>query len=373
MESTQEARKTPLFEIHKGLGGRMVPFAGFVMPLQYSGVMDEHRTVRASVGLFDVSHMGQVELSGPGAVAAAHRLVTNNVEALEDGRALYTPICYPEGGIVDDCLVYRLGPEHVLFVVNAANIEKDHRWIAEQTGDRCRVENRSDEYVLLALQGRRAVDVLAPLARDEVATLPGFAFTETEVGGVRCMVSRTGYTGEDGFEISCAPEHGPALWRALMDEGAAHGIKPCGLGARDTLRLEARLPLYGNDIDRTTTPLEAGLKWTVKFKAGDFIGREALLRQRKEGIRRRLVCLVMRSRGIARHGHTIHLPGPDGTAGEAVGTVTSGTMSPTLGEAIALGYVPVEHAGAGTRLVVDVRGRAVQAEVIKGPFYRRDY
>jgi aminomethyltransferase len=373
MESTEAPKKTPLYDIHRQSGGRVVEFAGFLMPVQFSGVVDEHRTVRAAVGLFDVSHMGQVMLTGPGAVAAAQRLVTNNVEALQDGKALYTPICYPDGGIVDDCLVYRLSAERVLFVVNAANIQKDHAWIAEQTGDRCTVEDLSDEHALLALQGPRACEIFAGLASAPVADLPPFSFVETTAAGVACLASRTGYTGEDGFEISCAPADAPALWTALMEAGAAHGIKPCGLGARDTLRLEARLPLYGNDIDAETTPLEAGLKWTVKFKAGDFIGRDALRAQRKQGLERRLVCMVMRSRGIARQGHTIHLPNDDGTPGERVGQVTSGTKSPTLGQAIALGYVSRDCAGAGTGLVVEVRGKPVQAEVIKGPFYKRSY
>jgi aminomethyltransferase len=365
------AKATPLLDVHRESGGRIVEFAGFLMPVQFSGVVDEHRTVREAVGLFDVSHMGQVELRGAGAIPAADRLVTNRVDKLSDGQVLYTPICYPDGGIVDDCLVYRFARDHVLFVVNASNIDKDHLWIAEQTGDRCEVENRSDDHALLALQGPRAVDLLAGLAGDAVREIPSFCFGRVEVDGVACVASRTGYTGEDGFEISCAPGDAVSLWRRLMEAGAADGIKPCGLGARDTLRLEARLCLYGNDIDATTSPLEAGLGWTVKFKGDDFIGKGTLRAQKKAGVERKLVCLEMRSRGIARHGHPICERGADGGLGPVVGQVTSGTKSPTLGRAIALGYVPTALAEAGTALTVDVRGKAVEAEVIKGPFYRR--
>ena len=362
---------TSLVQVHRESGGRIVEFAGFLMPLQFSGVVDEHRTVREAAGLFDVSHMGQIVLRGDGAVAAADRLVTNRVDRLEDGQILYTPICYPDGGIVDDCLVYRMAPDHVLFVVNASNMEKDFQWIAEQTGDRCEVTDESDDHALLALQGPAAVEILAGIAGEAVKQAPAFTFLRLEIDGIACVASRTGYTGEDGFEISCSPEHAVALWRGLMDAGAKHGVKPCGLGARDTLRLEARLCLYGNDIDETTSPLEAGLGWTVKLRGDDFIGKPALRAQKKQGVQRKLVCLQMTSRGIARHGHAICERRPDGTPGPAVGRVTSGTKSPTLGQAVALGYVPAALAEPGAKLAVDVRGKAVQAEVIKGPFYKR--
>jgi aminomethyltransferase len=367
----ETAKKTPLTEAHRAAGGKIVEFAGFMMPLQYSGVMDEHKAVREAVGLFDVSHMGQVFFRGPGALDAAHRLVTNNVLKLEDGEVLYSPICYEDGGIVDDCLVYRIGEQHVLIVVNASNVDKDFEWFVQQTGDRCEVVNASDEHALLALQGPQALAILADVAEIDLAVVPIFGFAATQVCGVDCVASRTGYTGEDGFEISCAPKDAPALWSGLMTAGAAFGIKPCGLGARDTLRLEARLCLYGNDIDATTSPLEAGLGWTVKLKAGEFIGHAALKQQKKAKVTRKLVCLEMRSRGIARQGHAICRPGADGALGQPVGQVTSGTKSPTLGVAIAMGYVPAELSKPGTGLVVDVRGKAVEAEVIKGPFYRR--
>ncbi len=365
------SKTTPLLETHRKLNGKIVEFAGFLMPLQYSGVMDEHATVRNAVGLFDVSHMGQIILTGPGALKAARRLVTNDVESLQDGQVLYSPICYPDGGIVDDCLVYRVAADHVLFVVNASNVDKDYAWFVEQTGTRCKLENASDRYALLALQGPRACQVFASLTDADVTSMPSFTFKDVTAAGVRCTPSRTGYTGEDGFEIACAPADAPRLWDALMEAGKPHGIKPAGLGARDTLRLEARLPLYGNDIDKTTTPLEAGLGWTVKLQAGEFIGQAPLVKQKADGVKRKLVCMHMVTRGIARHEHKIHLKGQGGGLGQAVGYVTSGTTSPTLGKAIALGYVPSEHSKLGTHLLIDVRGKPVEAEIIKGPFYKR--
>jgi len=364
-------KSTSLLETHRKHGAKIVEFAGFLMPLQYTGVMDEHAVVRNSVGLFDVTHMGQVLFSGPGALNAARRMVTNNVEGLVDGQVLYSPICYPDGGIVDDCLVYRMTADRVLFVVNASNVDKDFAWFVEQTGNRCKVENLSDSYALIAIQGPKACQVVASLTDADVTSMPSFTFQEIRIAGIRCVPSRTGYTGEDGFEIACDPREAPALWDKLMEAGQPYGIKPCGLGARDTLRLEARLPLYGNDIDATTTPLEAGLGWTVKLKEGDFIGKEPLVKQKKEGLKRKLVCMEMVSRGIARHGHRICLKGADGNLGQEIGHVTSGTTSPTLGKAIALGYVPTAQAEVGTRLLVDVRGKAIEAEVIKGPFYKR--
>lgn len=373
MNSAESVKNTPLFEAHQRHGARMVDFVGFRMPLQYSGVVDEHRTVRATVGLFDVSHMGQVVFTGPSAVATVHRLVTNNVAALKDGQVLYTPVCYPDGGIVDDCLVYRFEEQRLLIVVNAANIKKDYEWFVEQTGQQCHVDNVSDDHALLALQGREACRILDSLADGSLTDIPPFSFVRTKVNGIECVASRTGYTGEDGFEIDCAPPDAEALWTCLMEAGASHGIKPCGLGARDTLRLEAKLCLYGNDIDAKTTPLEAGLGWTVKLKAGEFIGSDVLRKQKKEGVKTKLVCMEMQTRGIARQGHEIHLINDDHTMGDRVGSITSGTKSPHLNKAIAMGYVPADCSKPGTRVLVNVRGKGVEAEVIKGPFYKRDY
>lgn len=368
-----QVKNTPLLQNHQKLNGRIVEFAGFNMPLQYTSVTEEHMTVRESVGVFDVSHMGQVEFRGPQALTAARRMVTNNVEGLKDGQVLYSPICYPEGGIVDDCLVYRINAQHILFVVNASNIAKDYQWFAEQAGRMCAVENRSDEYALIAVQGRHAIKVINKIADHDLSLVPSFHFVTANLGGVKTTPSRTGYTGEDGFEIACAPADASKLWDAIFEAGAEFGIKACGLAARDTLRLEARLPLYGNDIDQTTTPLEAGLGWTVKLKAGVFIGQEALVKQKAEGIKRSLVCMEMRTRGIARHGHNICLKKGPEELGAVIGQVTSGTKSPSIEAPIAMGYVPIEHAEVGTRLLIDVRGKAVEAEVIKGPFYKRNY
>jgi aminomethyltransferase len=341
------------------------------MPLQYSGIVDEHHAVRRCAGLFDVSHMGEIEFTGPGAMQTVHRLVPNDVTRLRDGQVLYSPICYEHGGIVDDCLVYRVAEQQFSIVVNASNIEKDLAWFRQWALPGCSVENVSEDRALIALQGPKSALILSALSSTPVTQIAPFHFVHVALAGVTCQAARTGYTGEDGFEVMCSPDSAPALWQALIDVGQPHGLKPCGLGARDTLRLEARLPLYGNDIDETTTPLEAGLRWTVKFKAGDFIGRQPLLQQERTGVKRRLVCLEMKSRGIARHDHPICQAETDGSLGQAIGKITSGTMSPTLGKAIALGYVPAKHAAVGTSVAVDVRGKPVVAEVIKGPFYSR--
>ncbi|MCC6746378.1 MAG: glycine cleavage system aminomethyltransferase GcvT [Deltaproteobacteria bacterium] len=368
---TGQPQNTPLLAAHQSASARIVDFAGFRMPLQYTGIIDEHQAVRTACGLFDVSHMGEVEFTGPGALAAVDRLMTNAVCKLSDGQILYTPICYPDGGIVDDCLVYRHSADKVLVVVNASNVDKDYAWFAEQTGKACTVTNRSAEWALVALQGPRAAALWSRLAGQQVAELPSFHFAASTAAGIACVSSRTGYTGEDGYEIFCRPDDAPALWGAIVEAGGAFGLKLCGLGARDTLRLEARLMLYGNDIDQTTSPLEAGLGWTVKLKGRTFIGSDVLSRQKAEGLSRRLVCLEMRGRGIARHGHPVCRAQSDGLPQDPVGHVTSGTMSPTLGRAIALAYVPTALAELGTRLHVDVRGKAVEAEVVRGPFYQR--
>lgn len=364
------SNSTPLLASHQSAGARLVDFAGFQMPLQYSGIVDEHQAVRRAAGLFDVSHMGQLSFRGPQALAAVDTLVTNDIGSAVDGHAVYTPICQPDGGIVDDCIVYRVHREELLLIVNASNVAKDFAWCQRHAAGRCVVRDESDDFALLALQGPRAADILRSAGADQAADLARFGFTDTTVTGVPCRAARTGYTGEDGFELLCRTEEAETLWSTLRDTGGAFDLKPCGLGARDTLRLEAKLLLYDSDIDATTTPLEAGLRWTVCFDKPDFIGKTALLTQRNQGIERKLVGLVMRSRGIARAGHTVHRLLADGAAGEIIGRVTSGTKAPTVDQAIALAYVPPQDARAGTRLVVDVRGKPVAAEVVKGPFYR---
>jgi aminomethyltransferase len=363
-----EPRKTPLYEAHRGLGARLIDFGGWLMPVNYpAGILEEHHTTRRSVGVFDVCHMGEIHFQGPRAAEAVQRLVTNDVGSMVDGRAMYTVACHPTGGIVDDLIVYRVRGDHYLLVVNASNIAKDHAWFVEQVGTWCQLRDASDETGLIAFQGPKAAEALATLTSAPVSALGSYRFLpEVRVADRPAWIARTGYTGEDGFEIFCATADARPLWDALLEAAAKVGGKPVGLGARDTLRLEARLSLYGNDLDDQTTPLEAGLGWVVKLDAGDFIGRDALLRQKQEGVARKLVGFVMLGRGIARHGYPIHAPG-----GEQVGLVTSGTVGPTVGKNLGLGYVPAAMAEPGTKLVVDCRGKMAEAEVVKGPFYRR--
>jgi aminomethyltransferase len=356
-------KRTPLYDAHRALGARIVPFAGWEMPVQYTGILAEHKAVRESVGIFDVSHMGEVVFRGPHAADAVQRLVTNQVAKLTDGHALYTVMCYPDGGIVDDCIVYRRAADDFLVVVNASNVDKDFAWMAANANDICAPVNESDAWGLIAVQGPRAPALVSGLAGvDLAAMVPSFGLHPAAIAGVPVLAARTGYTGEDGFELFVEAEDAPLVWDALVAAGAA----PCGLGARDTLRLEARLSLYGNDIDQTTTPLEAGLGWVVKLDAGDFIGKAALEKQKAEGVTRRLVGFVMRGRGIARHDYPIL-----DSAGAPVGKVTSGTTAPSLGVAVGMGYVPVAMSDPGTILSIDCRGKVVPAEVVKGPFYKR--
>jgi aminomethyltransferase len=367
--ATAAPRKTPLYEAHKRLGAKIIDFGGWLMPVSYaSGILDEHQATRSAVGVFDVSHMGEVHFRGPRAAEAVQRLVTNDVAALTDGRAMYTVACRPGGGIVDDLIVYRVSGEHFLIVVNAGNAEKDVGWFVDNVGSVCEVRDASAETALIAFQGPKAQVALAPLTPAPLGGLRSFHFVkDTTVAGHAAWIARTGYTGEDGFEIFCAAGDAPALFSALLEAADGVGGKPVGLGARDTLRLEARLSLYGNDLTEETTPLEAGLGWVVKFDAGDFIGREALLRQRAQGLTRKLCGFVMTGRGIPRHGYGIHAE----AGGPRVGEVTSGTVGPTVGKNIGLGYVPPALAEPGSRLWIDCRGKGIEAEVVKGAFYRR--
>jgi aminomethyltransferase len=391
MESShREPRKTPLFAAHQALGARLIDFGGWWMPVQYpKGIIAEHTATRTAVGVFDVCHMGEVHFRGPRAVEAVSRLVTGDVGALAVGHALYTVACWPSGGIVDDLIVYKLGAEHLLAVVNAANVAKDVGWFHENVGGWCAVEDASEATGLLAFQGPAAARTLqgltdAPLAR----VAPFDVVPELRVAGIAVTLARTGYTAEDGFELFCATADVPALWDRLIRAADDAGGAPVGLGARDTLRLEGRLSLYGNDLDDRTTPLEAGLGWVVKLDGADFIGKQALLAQRAAGVRRRLSGFVMVERGVARHGYAIHAAAPSATggggasdagvgqrpgqkAGQKVGTVTSGGPGPTVGKNIGLGYLPTELSEPGTRLFVDCRGKLVEAEVVKGPFYKR--
>ena len=362
-------RTTPLHSRHLALGAKMVPFAGFDMPVQYAGILDEHKAVREAAGLFDVSHMGEFRVRGPQALDLAQRLVTNDVSKLTDGRALYAVLCHETGGAVDDLLVYRLAEDDVMLVVNASNIEKD--WahvsaVAEAAGLDAALADESDRWALLALQGPEAFEVFERATGLDVSDIPFYHFRQPEAGAVfgaeRALVSHTGYTGERGLEIYLETGAAGHAWDALVEAGAA----PAGLGARDTLRLEAGYCLYGNELDDRTTPLEAGLGWVVKPDAGDFVGRDALVEQKEGGVPRKLVGLVVEGRGIPRSGYPIL--GPDG---EEIGAVTSGSQSPTLGKGVALGYVPNDPAftAPGTRLGVGVRGRVLEATVTKPPFH----
>jgi len=357
-----ELRRTPLAETHRRLGARMVPFAGFEMPVQYTSILEEHRAVRERAGLFDVSHMGQIHLAGPGAVAAAERLVTCPVASLAIGQVRYGLLCNERGGVVDDVTVYRLADDALFFCVNASNIEKDFAWIREQAGPGARVEDRSERFGLLALQGPASADVLRAVSKLPPAGMKRFRFVEGEVAGIPLLASRTGYTGSDGFELYVEAERVEALWNALLDAGRPLGLLPAGLGARDTLRLEAALPLYGHELDDETSPLEAGLERFVK--PGGYVGAEAVKARAAAGLTRRLAGFVVEDRAVARAGHALLHDGAE------VGRVTSGAPSPSLGKPIGLGYVPPRLAQPGTRLAVSIRERAVPAVVVETPFVK---
>jgi aminomethyltransferase len=356
-------KRTPLYAQHREAGAKFVDFGGWEMPVQYSSIIEEHRTVRTSVGLFDVSHMGEIDIRGPRAEAVVQRLTTNDAAKLETFQVQYSTLCYPHGGIVDDLTVYRLGPEHFFFCVNAANIDKDYAWIVEQARGEADITDTSPQIAQLALQGRQAQAMLQPRCDIPLDAIGYYWSARGRIDGIEALISRTGYTGEDGFELYCPAAQGPELWSVLLEAGAPYGIKPIGLGARDTLRLEMGYALYGNDITADTTPLQAGLSWIVKLQKGDFIGREALAKERAEGIKRRLVGIEMIDRGVARaHYHIL-------VDGQVVGEMTSGTVSPSLNKGVGLGYVRIEYAKVGTALQIDIRGKPAQARVASTPFY----
>ena len=361
-------KKTPLNARHRAHGARMVEFGGWDMPVEYSGIIDEHMAVRTAVGLFDVSHMGQIELAGADALAAVQWISSNDASRLAHGQIQYSALTTPEGTFVDDILVYRMGEQHFMLVVNAGNIMKDHQWIAARVGERggdVSVVNASSRYALLAIQGPQAERVLQTITAIDLPAIKYYWFAHGEVAGVRVTVSRTGYTGEDGFEIFAPPAQAERLWNALLEAGEASGIKPCGLGARDTLRLEASMRLCGSDMDEHTSVVEAGLSWIVGWKKDTFLGAERLREQKAGSLERKLVGFEMRDRAIARHGHAV-------MAGDTqVGVVTSGTQTPFLKKAIGLALVPVALAEPGNSLTIDVRGRQVRAEVVPEPFYKR--
>lgn len=358
-------KKTPLYAEHVEAGARMVPFGGYVMPLQYTGIIPEHRAVRQAAGLFDLSHMGEFRISGPQAIPAVDRLVTNDIAGLEVGQIRYTPMTYPDGGIVDDLLVYRF-PDHLMLVVNAANLEKDLDWIRQHLPAGVDVRDESDRTALIAIQGPRSESILQPLADVDLSEMQYYHFATGQVAGVTGVVSRTGYTGEDGFELYLPAGDAPRVWNALREAGDPAGLVPVGLGARDTLRLESAFMLYGNDIDASTSPLEAGLGWTVKLGEQDFLGREVIEHQKASGVARRLVQLEMLDRAIPRQHY------PVWSNGERIGEMTSGTFSPTFGHGVGLAYVRPEYAKSGTNVEIEVRGERHPARVVKKPLYRRE-
>ncbi|ACB53694.1 glycine cleavage system protein T [Crocosphaera subtropica ATCC 51142] len=356
--------RTPLYDLIIQQKARMTAFSGWEMPVQFTGLKVEHHAVRTGVGMFDISHMGKFTLEGEGLFPMLQSLVPSDLERLTPGKAQYTVLLNPDGGIIDDIIVYCQGEEKAVIIVNAATKDKDKKWILSNLGaTSLNFTDVSSQKVLLAIQGPETVEKLQPLVEADLTQLSFFGHTDTEVLGYPAFIARTGYTGEDGFEVMIDPEGGQELWRSLLQAG----VTPCGLGARDTLRLEAAMSLYGQDIDDHTTPLEAGLKWLVHLdKKGEFMGREVLEKQATEGVKRRLVGLEMEGRHIARHGYSV------ASEGKIVGEVTSGTIGPTVGKAIALAYVPTALSKIGTMVEVEIRGKLYPAKVVKKPFYKSE-
>lgn len=361
-----EPKKTALYEIHVGLGAKMVEFGGYRMPVQYRSIKEEHQCVRNSVGIFDVSHMGEFFISGENAAAYLQKMTVNDVSKLAPFRAQYSAMCYENGGIVDDLIVYCFG-DHYMTIVNAANLEKDFNWMQENLIPGAQIDNRSDEFSLFAVQGRNAQPTLQKLANIELSEIEFYWFRNGKLAGEDAFIARTGYTGEDGFEVGVRVSHSVDVWHAILEAGTEFGIQPIGLAARDTLRMEMKFSLYGNDIDETINPIEAGLGWITKLDKGDFIGRDATLKMKEAGPTRKLIGFEMKERAVARHGYAILKDGDE------VGHVTSGTFSPSLEKGIGIGYVNVPHNGVGTEIHISIRGKAVPAEIVKTPFYQRPY
>lgn len=360
-------RKTPLYERHVELGGKVVDFAGYKLPVQYAGIIEEHKAVRNGVGVFDVSHMGEFEFKGPQALEAVQKLIANNAAKLKVNQVLYTPMCYPDGGVVDDLLVYRLGEDRFLFVVNAANLDKDWEWVQENTKEfDAEIENQSQKTGQIALQGPRAQELLQKIYDRDLDNIKFFWLdAEGKIAGRDCIVSRTGYTGEDGFEIYAPNEAILGIFDAIWETGKEFNLQPCGLGARDTLRFEAGLPLYGHELSPEINPFEARLKIFVDLEKDDFIGRDALLEVREKGVERRIAGIEMKDKGIPRQGYPVEVDG------EEVGFVTSGTFSPTLEKNLGIVMVKKEFAQTGSNLNIRIRKRLLEAEVVKLPFYKR--
>jgi aminomethyltransferase len=358
---TTNVKRTPFYNQHLALKTKLVPFAGYWMPIQYSSIIEEHRRVRSTVGVFDVSHMGEFIVRGDSATEFLNKLTVNDVTKLAVGQVQYSAMCYPEGGIVDDLLVYRFS-DHYMMVVNAANLDKDFAWASEHLLPGVELTNISDETGLLAIQGPQALEALQGLTEVDLNAIEFYHFKEGKIAGIDAILSRTGYTGEKGMEIYHAPADSAKLWDAIFAAGKPFDIQPIGLGARDTLRLELKYALYGNDIDQTTNPLEAGLGWITKLDKPDFIGKEALLKIKAAGLKRKSVGFEMLEPGIPRHGYKVFKDGKE------IGVVTSGTQSPTLNKGIGVAYVTAEYSPIGTTLEIESRGKYLKAVVVKTPF-----
>lgn len=359
-------KNTALTHVHEALGAKMVPFAGYNMPVQYEGVNAEHETVRNGVGVFDVSHMGEFLLTGSNALSLIQKVCSNDASVLTDGRAQYSCLPNEDGGIVDDLIIYRFNEEKYLLVVNASNIEKDWNWISSKNDMGVEMRNLSDDYSLLAIQGPKAVEAMQALTSVDLSTIKYYHFEVADFAGIEhVIISATGYTGSGGFEIYAKNSEIEQIWNKVFEAGASYGIKPIGLAARDTLRLEMGFCLYGNDIDDTTSPLEAGLGWITKFTK-DFTNSEALKKQKEEGVKRKLVGFEITERGIPRHDYEIA-----DKEGNVIGKVTSGTMSPSLNKGIGMGYVPAEYAAEGSEIYIRIRKNDVPAKVVKLPFYKK--
>lgn len=362
-------KKTKLYDAHKRHGGKVIEFAGWLMPVQYEGIIEEHEAVRNNAGLFDVSHMGEVEVKGKDAFRYIQNLVTNDVSILLDNQVIYTFMCYEDGGIVDDLLVYKFDEEHYYLVINAGNIEKDFDWMIENKGCyEVEILNISSEVSEVAIQGPKAQEILQNLTDLNLDEIEFFYCKRgVLINGIKCLVSRTGYTGEDGFEIYTENQHIEKIWDSILQAGKSCGIKPAGLGCRDTLRFEAALPLYGNEISKDITPLEAGLGYFVKLDKDSFVGREALLKQKAEGLKRKLVGFELKGRGIPRHGYAVEVNGDN------IGFVTTGYFSPTLKKNIGLAIIDSKYTGFGTEINILIRNKPVKAEVINKKFYNKNY
>lgn len=363
-----QLKRTPLFEVYSQYGAKTIDFGGWDLPVQFSGIKEEHEAVRTKAGLFDVSHMGEINVTGPDSLSYLQKMVTNDVSTLNIGDAQYTAMCYENGGVVDDLLIYKIAENHYFLVVNASNIEKDYSWLVEHVAGDVQVENLSDKFSQIAIQGPLAEQVLQKLATETNLSEIGFFKFKNDVvlNGAKALVSRTGYTGEDGFEIYCDNADVAGLWTAILEAGSDEGVVPCGLGARDTLRFEAMLPLYGQELTKDITPLEARIGFAVKVnKEADFIGKEVLKGQKENGLPRKIVGVEMIDRGIPRHGYPVY------KGDELIGEITTGTQSPTLKKNVGLALLNIDHTAIGTEVEVEIRGKRLKAEIVKTPFYKK--